>query len=609
VVLVILSPSFPPEQFDTVIEFVFNATNSCTEALTSFTYLGDSRRHLTWMNTREQFDKYFQSSRFDYNSQVQAVFPPELFVAREILRIIGEIDQNPVPHDVGKYILIVTAYELYLRAKITENIRNRLGESRIHVKIIEFDDYNGDSTNSDSAENFLILITENEKIIELDRIDELFNAQLAANVFPCHDRRIDDEISMRVEHEGSNHMHKVAYSNGYEYGANSRADDDESDARDSFWDTPWPYVIGGAILIVLTTISMCFFIIRHSRSLRTNRRIGILKRVVATVNEYYLNEGNQWEINERDLFIDYTQKLGSGAFSIVYKGKLRGVAPVCKKNPSVCLQRKYQDCEVAVKMLPPFTDIAARTDFIQEINLMKSLVYHPHLLCILGVADTSDGKICLVVEYCTNGDLLRFLRNNKSLILEGNTEGLKFKNLLCFAWQISDGLYYLNSKDIIHRDIAARNVLVDGDGTVKIGDFGLCRYTDDSIYRTRGGRLPVKWMAIESLKLYEFTSKSDVWSFGVLLFELFSVGDVPFPEIQPADMIEHLEGGNRLAPPPSCSKEIASLMQKCWLENPLDRPTMEVVREQLSIVLDRSSENYGYLRIRNTEYANVPRVQ
>uniref|UniRef100_A0A915CH95 Protein kinase domain-containing protein n=1 Tax=Parascaris univalens TaxID=6257 RepID=A0A915CH95_PARUN len=244
------------------------------QALTSFTYLGDSRRHLTWMNTREQFDKYFQSSRFDYNSQVQAVFPPELFVAREILRIIGEIDQNPVPHDVGKYILIVTAYELYLRAKITENIRNRLGESRIHVKIIEFDDYNGDSTNSDSAENFLILITENEKIIELDRIDELFNAQLAANVFPCHDRRIDDEISMRVEHEGSNHMHKVAYSNGYEYGANSRADDDESDARDSFWDTPWPYVIGGAILIVLTTISMCFFIIRHSRSLRTNRRIG-----------------------------------------------------------------------------------------------------------------------------------------------------------------------------------------------------------------------------------------------------------------------------------------------------------------------------------------------
>uniref|UniRef100_F1L5Z4 Tyrosine-protein kinase n=1 Tax=Ascaris suum TaxID=6253 RepID=F1L5Z4_ASCSU len=416
---------------------------------------------------------------------------------------------------------------------------------------------------------------------------------------------------MKVEHEGSNHMHKVADSNGDEYGAiysNNRADDNGSHAPDSFWDTPWLYVIGGVILIVLITVLLCFFIIRRSRFLRANHRIGILKRVVATVNEYYQNEGSQWEINERDLYIDYTQKLGSGAFSIVYKGKLRGIAPVCKKNPSIQLRRKYQDCEVAVKTLPPFTDIAARTDFIQEINLMKSLVYHPHLLCILGVADTSDGKICLVVEYCSKGDLLRFLRNNRTLIVEGNTEGLKFKNLLCFAWQISDGLYYLNSKDIIHRDIAARNVLIDGDGTAKIGDFGLCRYTDDSIYRTRGGRLPVKWMAIESLKLYEFTPKSDVWSFGVLLFELFSIGDVPFPEIQPADMIEHLEGGNRLTPPPSCSEEIASLMQKCWLENPLDRPTIEMIREQLSMVLDGSSENYGYLRVRNSEYANVTRI-
>ncbi|KHJ81031.1 hypothetical protein OESDEN_19287, partial [Oesophagostomum dentatum] len=115
---------------------------------------------------------------------------------------------------------------------------------------------------------------------------------------------------------------------------------------------------------------------------------------------------------------------------------------------------------------------------------------------------------------------------------------------------------YLSSKNFIHRDVAARNVLLTKQLVAKVSDFGLGRYADSALYTARGGRLPFKSMALEALKFYEFSEKTDVWAFGILLYEIFSLGDVPYNTVQPTDMIVHLEQGNRPPQPEKCPNEM-----------------------------------------------------
>ncbi|ULT84038.1 hypothetical protein L5515_018838 [Caenorhabditis briggsae] len=303
-----------------------------------------------------------------------------------------------------------------------------------------------------------------------------------------------------------------------------------------------------------------------------------------------------WLLDRNNLEINYSKKLGSGAFCNVFKGKINGEAPVSTIHPGQRTQQ-LRDCPVAVKMLPSFADDAARSDFMQEINFMKSLAYHPHLVSMLGfVADRKSPY--LLVEFCEHGDLLHMIRNRKQEIIDGpavSLDGLKIKDLLMFSWQISNGLEYLNNIGCIHRDIAARNVLVDSSNTCKIGDFGLCRLTDSLLYTARGGRLPLKWMAPESLSSYEYSFKSDVWSYGVLLWELFSLGEVPYAEVQTTELLTTHRSGKRLLKPEYCPDEIYDVMRSCWQELPDDRPAFQQTCSILAQMLEKATENYGYL--------------
>lgn len=145
---------------------------------------------------------------------------------------------------------------------------------------------------------------------------------------------------------------------------------------------------------------------------------------------------------------------------------------------------------------------------------------------------------------------------------------------------------YLASRRCVHRDLAARNVLVCENNVLKIADFGLARNIQGEYYRkTTNGKLPIKWMAIESLESQVYTSQSDVWSYGVLLWEIMTLGAKPYKGVPLQDIYKRLEKGYRMEQPPNCSPEIYSLMQKCWAEQPNDRPTFSQIVEAIDSLL------------------------
>ncbi|KAK6037087.1 protein tyrosine kinase [Cooperia oncophora] len=225
---------------------------------------------------------------------------------------------------------------------------------------------------------------------------------------------------------------------------------------------------------------------------------------------------------------------------------------------------------------------------------------------MLGCISSPENPMILV-EYCAYGDLLRFLRNHREFVLMLQDDVcpidadmcLRIKDLVSIAWQVSDGLTYLSSKNFIHRDVAARNVLITKHLVAKVSDFGLGRYADSALYTARGGRLPFKSMALEALKFYEFSEKTDV-SDGHSAFcssRSFSLGDVPYSTVQPMDMISYIEQGNRPPQPEKCPDEIYKLMTRCWKADPNDRPTFAEIRGELTILLNIDDESYGYLNL------------
>ncbi|KAK0409591.1 hypothetical protein QR680_004642 [Steinernema hermaphroditum] len=314
---------------------------------------------------------------------------------------------------------------------------------------------------------------------------------------------------------------------------------------------------------------------------------------------------DKWEIKVKHLTIHEDEKLGSGAFASVFKGTVKGKSSVFSSHANLSISLHFKDNssnEVAIKMLHQHTSDANRRDFLNEIDFMKQLGYHPHVLNMIGCVTNLYNPL-LVVEHCSKGDLLKLLRRQRNGV-EEEADVLRLKDLISFGWQISDGMSYLSSRNFIHRDVAARNVLISCNNTAKISDFGLCRYTTEALYTTRGGKLPIKWMAPESLRLFEFSTKSDVWSYGVLLFEIFTLGDAPYPSVQLSDMIKHLEQGNRLEKPEICPTEIYDLMCECWLSDPFSRPSFEVSRDKISCLLDVASETYGYIQFKQ-EYQRL----
>ncbi|XP_026886695.2 protein tyrosine kinase 2aa isoform X11 [Electrophorus electricus] len=260
--------------------------------------------------------------------------------------------------------------------------------------------------------------------------------------------------------------------------------------------------------------------------------------------------------------IDLGRCIGEGQFGDVHQGIYAS-----PENPSL---------SVAVKTCKNCTSDSVREKFLQEALTMRQFD-HPHIVKLIGVI--TENPVWIIMELCTLGELRSFLQVRKY--------NLDLATLILFAYQLSTALAYLESKRFVHRDIAARNVLVSSTDCVKLGDFGLSRYMEDSsYYKASKGKLPIKWMAPESINFRRFTSASDVWMFGVCMWEILMYGVKPFQGVKNNDVIGRIENGERLAMPHNCPPTLYSLMTKCWAYDPSKRPRFTELKTQLSTILE-----------------------
>eukprot|EP00064_Thunnus_orientalis_P014425 superscaffoldBa00002497_g14469 len=310
-------------------------------------------------------------------------------------------------------------------------------------------------------------------------------------------------------------------------------------------------VVGG--LLVAVILSLIIFVLlrrRRIRRKRTLRRLLQERELVEPLtpsgeapNQALLRILKETEFKK-------IRVLGSGAFGTVFKGLWIPDGENVK-------------IPVAIKVLREATSPKANQEILDEAYVMAS-VDHPHVCRLLGICLTSS--VQLVTQLMPYGCLLDYVRHHRDHV------GAQW--LLNWCVQIAKGMNYLEERHLVHRDLAARNVLVKTPNHVKITDFGLAKLltANEKEYHADGGKVPIKWMALESILQWTYTHQSDVWSYGVTVWELMTFGSKPYDGIPASEISSVLERGDRLPQPPICTIDVYMIMVKCWMIDPSSRP-------------------------------------
>ncbi|XP_022110168.1 platelet-derived growth factor receptor beta-like [Acanthaster planci] len=277
--------------------------------------------------------------------------------------------------------------------------------------------------------------------------------------------------------------------------------------------------------------------------------------------------------------LQIVKELGHGAFGLVLLAEAMGITEESKTTL------------VAIKTLKRGAVDSDRTSLIKELDLMKKIPEHTNVVKLLGYCVEQDPPY-IIVEYLSLGNLKDLLDSSRTKDgreygnLHGVSRSLTAKDLIKFAKDVADGMAFIASQQCVHRDLAARNVLVAEDMTCKVSDFGLARDVMNirTYKRGSGVMLPVRWMALESLLDDEYTTMSDVWSFGILLWEIVTLGARPYPRMDNISVMYKLQSGYRMPKPKYCQEDLYFLMLQCWEENPLHRPTFAAISEELQML-------------------------
>uniref|UniRef100_A0A667XGV4 Tyrosine-protein kinase n=1 Tax=Myripristis murdjan TaxID=586833 RepID=A0A667XGV4_9TELE len=269
------------------------------------------------------------------------------------------------------------------------------------------------------------------------------------------------------------------------------------------------------------------------------------------------NDVKRFNIKRDQLLMDEVE-LGSGNFGCVKKGVLKSDSG---------------QIDVAIKVLKSDNEKLVREEMMREAEIMHQLS-NPFIVRMLGLCQAEN--LMLVMEMASAGPLNKFLSSKK--------DSVTVENIVNLMHQVSMGMKYLEEKNFVHRDLAARNVLLVNQQFAKISDFGLSKAlgADDNYYKARtAGKWPLKWYAPECINFHKFSSKSDVWSYGVTMWEAFSYGGKPYKKMKGPEVIRFIENGSRMECPQGCPDRMYAVMNECWTYKHEDRPDFKKVEENM----------------------------
>ncbi|ESO89642.1 hypothetical protein LOTGIDRAFT_51396, partial [Lottia gigantea] len=335
-------------------------------------------------------------------------------------------------------------------------------------------------------------------------------------------------------------------------------------------------IVIGVILVLVITIIVVWFA----------KESELANNLIVSHNPNYFPAGDvyipdDWEV-DRDK-IELIREIGEGSFGMVYEGIATDLPPY--KGPM----------NIAVKTVNDQAGVQDKMNFLKEACIMKAFSCF-HVVKLLGVV--SQGQPAYVImELMKNGDLKNYLRSHRPDVEDNNgAPPPTLKEILQMAGEIADGMAYLADKKFVHRDLAARNCMVAEENTVKIGDFGMTRDIYMTDYYRKGGKglLPVRWMAPESLKDGIFTTMSDVWSYGVVLWEMATLAAQPYQGLSNEEVLRYVSEGKFMEKPEGCPDRLYDLMLKCWQYKDKNRPTFKEIIEMLVPDLHPSFKDVSY---------------
>lgn len=405
--------------------------------------------------------------------------------------------------------------------------------------------------------------------------------------------------------------------------------------------------IGSVVIAMFFWLLIVFVIRGRKRPNGGDLKTGYLSMILDSEDmpmdeqcERLTYDANKWEFPRDRLKLG--DPLGRGAFGQVVEAAAFGI-----EKATTCTT-------VAVKMLKEGATSSEYRALMSELKILIHIGHHLNVVNLLGACTKPGGPLMVIVEYCKHGNLSSYLKSKRgeyspykrkrvdsqrwSPAEDDVTEGdlglgkiaqldictgtavcsstgdtasgsavemqeessdydhLTMEDLISYSFQVAKGMEFLSSRKCIHRDLAARNILLSENNVVKICDFGLARdvYKDPDYVRKGDARLPLKWMAPETIFDRVYTTQSDVWSFGVLLWEIFSLGASPYPGVCiDESFCRRLREGTRMRPPEYATTEIYQTMLDCWLDRPTDRPTFADLVEHLGNLLQASAQQDG----------------
>ncbi|XP_054646685.1 vascular endothelial growth factor receptor 2 isoform X2 [Dunckerocampus dactyliophorus] len=403
--------------------------------------------------------------------------------------------------------------------------------------------------------------------------------------------------------------------------------------------------IGSVVIAMFFWLLIVFVIRGRKRPNGGDLKTGYLSMILDSEDvpmdeqcERLTYDANKWEFPRDRLKLG--EPLGRGAFGQVMEAAAFGI-----EKAATCTT-------VAVKMLKEGATSSEYRALMSELKILIHIGHHLNVVNLLGACTKPGGPLMVIVEYCKHGNLSSYLKSKRgeyspykrkrmdsqrwTSAEEDVTNGdlglgkiaqldictgtavcsrseasgstvnpqdessdddhLTMEDLICYSFQVAKGMEFLSSRKCIHRDLAARNILLSENNVVKICDFGLARdvYKDPDYVRKGDARLPLKWMAPETIFDRVYTTQSDVWSFGVLLWEIFSLGASPYPGVCiDESFCRRLKEGTRMRPPEYATSEIYQTMLDCWLDRPTDRPTFAELVEHLGNLLQASAHQDG----------------